>query len=97
MKLNGKPFALVALAGACVFTTGAAFAQADPMFVRGDVGPAQYAPARMMPVDVRVDIGWHGDRYWDGHRYWAHDEWMRHHPHDADPRRFHDDHRPRHD
>jgi hypothetical protein len=44
-------------------------------------------------VGVSINIGWHGDRYYDGHRYWAHDDWMRHHPHDYDPH-HHDDHRP---
>ncbi|WP_421042710.1 hypothetical protein [Paraburkholderia sp. A2RI-6] len=47
---------------------------------------AQYAPhhdgPRMVPVDARVSIGWHEDRYWDGHRYWERDAWMHHHPHD---------------
>jgi hypothetical protein len=83
------------LAGGALLGASAAFAQQDPMYVHGGPPPATYERPHMMPVDVNVNIGWHGDRYYDGHRYWEHDEWMRHHPHDQDPRRHHDDdHRP---
>jgi hypothetical protein len=51
-----------------------------------------YGEPQMIPVGVNITLGWHGDRYWDGHRYWAHDDWMRHHPHDFDPHHHHDDH-----
>ena len=54
------------------------------------------APVGVAPAPVGITIGWHGDQYYDGHRYWAHDDWMRSHPHDRDPRRDgdnHDEHR----
>lgn len=73
-----------AVAGSALLAAGSAFAQAGPP-------PAMYDQARMIPVGVQINIGWHGDRYWDGHRYWAHDEWMHRHPHDPGPRH---DHRP---
>ncbi|WP_179405652.1 hypothetical protein [Burkholderia guangdongensis] len=77
------------VAGGASLTAGAAFAQ--------EVVP--YAPyghadhAHLMPVDLNIQIGMHGDRYWDGHRYWEHDEWMHHHPRDRDPWHHDDDHR----
>ena len=81
------------LGGGAWLTAGTAFAQeAAPL--------APYARAHLIPVDVSIETGMHGDRYWDGHRYWAHDEWMRHHQHDRDPWGHDDDHRPpppRHD
>jgi hypothetical protein len=89
-----KAHSLIAalLAGAALLGAGSAFAQA---------GPAVYGQARLIPVDVSINIGWHGDRYWDGHRYWDHDDWMRRHPHAHDPHRFHDrdhdHHRPMHE
>jgi hypothetical protein len=90
MKTSNKiPRVLIATlaATAALVGTGSAFAQ-ERVIVRDDA-PA-YVQPNMMPVGVSINIGWHGDRYWDGHRYWAHDDWMRHHPHDHDPR--HDDH-----
>lgn len=94
--LNKFPRVLIATlaASAALVATGSAFAQSDRVIVRDDAAPA-YVQPHMMPVDVSINIGWHGDRYWDGHRYWAHDDWMRHHPHDHDPYRHddrHDDH-----
>ncbi len=83
------------LAGGALLTGSAAFAQQDPMFVRGGPAVEAYGQPHMTPVDVSINIGWRGDRYYDGHRYWAHDEWMRRHPHDQDPRHYHDhEHRP---
>ncbi|WGS54631.1 hypothetical protein LFL96_26865 [Paraburkholderia sp. D15] len=70
------------LAGGALLAAGSAFAQ-----------ERVYGEPQMIPVGVSINIGWHGDRYYDGHRYWAHDDWMRHHPHDYDPH-HHDDHRP---
>lgn len=55
------------------------------------------APGGIAPAPVGITIGWHGDQYYDGHRYWAHDDWMRNHPHDPDPRRHGDDHDDHHD
>lgn len=81
--------AVVAIAaGGAALTAGAAFAQDAPY-------QAPYGHARLIPVDVSVQIGMHNDRYWDGHRYWAHDEWVRHHPRDRDPWRHADDRRAR--
>jgi hypothetical protein len=80
------------LAGGALLGATSAFAQTDPMFVRGSVPQATYGAPHLMPVGVQVNIGWHGDRYYDGHRYWAHDDWMHHHPHDYDP--YHHGHRP---
>ena len=81
---------LIALAaGTALLGASSAFAQYAP----APMHPA-YGQARLMPVDVSISLGWHGDRYWDGHRYWAHDEWMRRHPHFHDPhhdRDFHAD------
>jgi hypothetical protein len=82
------------LAGSALLAAGSAFAQ-ERVYV--DNGPGAYSQPHMMPVGVSINIGWHGDRYYDGHRYWAHDDWMRHHPHDFDPH-HHDDRRgPHHD
>ncbi|MGF6773911.1 hypothetical protein P3T18_006425 [Paraburkholderia sp. GAS199] len=78
------------LAGGALLAAGSAVAQ-ERVFI--DNGSAAYGQPHMMPVGVSINIGWHGDRYYDGHRYWAHDDWMRHHPHDYDPH-HHDDHRP---
>jgi hypothetical protein len=78
------------LAGGALLAAGSAFAQ-ERVIVE-DHGPVAYGQPHMMPVGVSINIGWHGDRYYDGHRYWAHDDWMRDHPHDHDPR-HHDDHR----
>ncbi|HTJ93880.1 MAG TPA: hypothetical protein VL424_12325 [Pararobbsia sp.] len=78
-------------ASAALVAANSAFAQTDRIIVRDDA-PVQSVQPYMMPVGVSINIGWHGDRYWDGHRYWAHDEWMRHHPHDAGPRGHHDYH-----
>jgi hypothetical protein len=80
------------LAGGALLATGSAFAQ--ERVVEYGPGPAVYGQPHMTPVDVHINIGWHGDRYYDGHRYWEHDEWMRHHPHDYDPHHHDDDHRP---
>ncbi|MGN6082037.1 hypothetical protein [Trinickia sp.] len=97
MKRSNRPSRsiLIALvAGGALLGASSTFAQDAP-----DRTPAAYPQAHLVPVDLNVSIGWHGDRYWDGHRYWEHDEWMHHHPHDRDPRRFHEhgrdfDHRP---
>jgi hypothetical protein len=83
------------LAGGAMLGATSAFAQADRMVISAPGPVVTYGQPQMMPVGVQIDIGWHGDRYWDGHRYWAHDDWMRHHPHDPDPR-HHDDHHPDH-
>ncbi len=79
------------LAGGALLAAGSAFAQ--ERVVENGPGPAVYGQPHMMPVGVSINIGWHGDRYYDGHRYWAHDDWMRHHPHDYDPH-HHGDRRP---
>ncbi|WP_027802255.1 hypothetical protein [Paraburkholderia dilworthii] len=82
------------LAGGALMAAGGAFAQERVIVERGP-GPVVYGEPHMMPVGVSINIGWHGDRYYDGHRYWGHDEWMRHHPHDYDPRHHgRDEHRP---
>jgi uncharacterized protein YraI len=81
------------LAGGALLAAGSAFAQ-ERVVVENGPGPAAYGQPHMMPVGVSINIGWHGDRYYDGHRYWAHDDWMRHHPHDYDPHHHGDDHRP---
>ena len=81
------------LAGGALLAAGSAFAQ-ERVVVENGPGPAVYSQPHMMPVGVSINIGWHGDRYYDGHRYWAHDDWMRHHPHDYDPHHHGDDHRP---
>lgn len=73
------------LAGGALLGAGNAFAQ-----YAQDQPPPAYAQPHVMPVDVNVSIGWHGDRYWDGRRYWEHDEWMHHHPHERDPYRYHE-------
>ena len=84
---------LVALvAGGALLGASSAFAQYG-----AERSPAAYPQSHLMPVDVSVSIGWHGDRYWDGHRYWEHDEWMHRHPHDRDPHRYHEEHRVPHD
>lgn len=82
------------VAGGALITASSAFAQADRMVISAPGPVVTYEQPHMMPVGVQIDIGWHGDRYWDGHRYWAHDDWMRHHPHDFDPHHHDDDHRP---
>lgn len=85
---------IAALAGAACLSAGTAFAQP---FAQPYAPPARYGEPHVVPVDLSIQIGMHGDRYWDGHRYWDHDDWMRHHPRDRDP--WHHDHRmpPRHD
>ncbi len=83
------------LAGGAMLGASSAFAQSDRMVISAPGPVVTYGQPQMMPVGVQVDIGWHGDRYYDGHRYWAHDDWMRHHPHDQDPH-HHDDHHPDH-
>lgn len=86
-KLSSLLLALVA--GGALLGASSAFAQYAP-----DRASPRDARAHMIPVDVNVSIGWHGDRYWDGRRYWDHDEWMHRHPRDRDPHRFRDeDHR----
>ena len=81
--------AVISLAATgAALTAAAAFAQESPP-------QAPYGQARLIPVDVSIQIGMHDGRYWDGHRYWAHDEWMRRHPRDRDPWRHGDDHRAR--
>lgn len=81
------------LAGGALLTAGSAFAQADRIVISAPGPVVTYEQPHMMPVDVQINIGWHGDRYWDGHRYWEHDEWMHRHPHDWDPHHP-GDHRP---
>jgi hypothetical protein len=80
-KTSRKIIAVV-VAGGALLGASSAFAQYAPT----------YGQPHMMPVGVQINVGWHGDRYYDGHRYWAHDDWMRHHPHDHDP--YAHDHRP---
>ncbi|MFP3555884.1 hypothetical protein SB861_35015 [Paraburkholderia sp. SIMBA_049] len=88
IKKTSRSIVAALIAGGALLGAGSAFAQYAPMHTQ-----PVYEQPRMMPVGVQVNIGWHGDRYYDGHRYWAHDDWMRHHPHDRDP--YHDrDHRP---
>jgi len=83
IKKTSRTIVAALIAGGALLGASSAFAQYVPV----------YGQPHMMPVGVQVNIGWHGDRYYDGHRYWAHDDWMRHHPHDRDP--YHDrDHRP---
>jgi hypothetical protein len=82
------------LASTALLGAGTSLAHADTIVYRDAPQVAAYEQPHMMPVDVSINIGWHGDRYWDGHRYWAHDDWMHRHPHDHDPR--HDDHGPDH-
>jgi hypothetical protein len=77
------------LASGALLAAGGAFAQ-DRVIVE-NYGPAVYGEPHLMPVGVSISIGWHGDRYYDGHRYWNHDDWMRRHPHDHDPRHDHRD------
>ncbi|AXE95400.1 MULTISPECIES: hypothetical protein [Paraburkholderia] len=85
------------LAGGTLLAAGSAFAQ-ERVVIGNGPAPVVYGQPHMMPVGVSIDIGWHGDRYYDGRRYWDHDEWMRHHPRDYDPRHHgrddHNDHRP---
>ncbi|MCC8393873.1 hypothetical protein LJ656_14845 [Paraburkholderia sp. MMS20-SJTR3] len=83
------------LAGGALLAAGSAMAQ-ERVYIGNGPAPAVYGQPHMVPVGVTINMGWHGDRYWDGHRYWEHDEWMRHHPHDRDPRHHddRDDHRP---
>ncbi|MFP6561577.1 hypothetical protein WJ542_25190 [Paraburkholderia sp. B3] len=93
-KTPARAIAAALIAGGALMGATSAFAQSAPFALRADSQP-QYGEPHMMPVDVQVSIGWHGDRYWDGHRYWEHDEWMHHHPHDPGPPHYHeDDHRP---
>lgn len=96
-NLNRTSRSIIAslIAGGALLGASAAFAQQEPMYVHGGPPPATYEQPHMLPVGVDISIGWHGDRYYDGNRYWAHDDWMRHHPRDPDPHRYHDDdHRP---
>jgi hypothetical protein len=88
IKKTSRTIVAALIAGGALLGAGSAFAQYAPMHTQ-----PVYEQPHMMPVGVQVNIGWHGDRYYDGHRYWAHDDWMRHHPHDRDP--YHDHgHRP---
>jgi len=95
---NKKSHSLIAalLAGGALLGASSAFAQYAP-----DTAQTVYARPRLIPADVSINLGWHGDRYWDGHRYWDHDDWMRRHPHAHDPHRDHDRgrdfHRPMHE
>ncbi|PLZ02965.1 hypothetical protein CY652_08610 [Burkholderia sp. WAC0059] len=81
------------LASGALLGAGSAFAQAQPYALTTDTSEA-VGEAHLLPVDLHVSIGWHGNRYWDGHRYWAHDDWMHRHPHDPGPPRGRDDRRP---
>ncbi|MFX1674589.1 hypothetical protein PWR63_20345 [Paraburkholderia sp. A2WS-5] len=91
-KTPARVLAAALLAGGALMSASSAFAQYAP----------HHDGPRMVPVDARVSIGWHEDRYWDGHRYWERDAWMHHHPHDPGPPGWHgdrhemryDDHRP---
>jgi hypothetical protein len=87
--ISRTALAAIAASAACL-TAGTAVAQ--------EATPSEpFGEARLIPVDVSISVGMHGDRYWDGHRYWAHDEWAHRHPHDRDPWN-HDDRRvPPHD
>ena len=78
------------LAGTALMGAGMAAAHAETLVVSAPAY-ATYGQPEMTPVGVSINIGWHGDRYWDGHRYWAHDDWVRHHPHD-ERSYHHDDH-----
>lgn len=84
---NNKPRSLITalLASTALLGAGSAFAYYPPQ-----EAPPVYGQPHMMPINVSINIGWHGDRYWDGHRYWAHDDWMRRHPHGHDPHRDRD-------
>ena len=84
-----------ALASTALLGAGISVAHADTLVYREASPTVVYEQPHMMPVGISINLGWHGDRYWDGHRYWAHDDWMRHHPHDQDPR-HHDDRRGEH-
>ncbi|PMS37779.1 hypothetical protein B0G57_109165 [Trinickia symbiotica] len=84
-------FARTALAVALV---GGSFIAAETASAQERPQRVPYGEAHLMPVDVNVSIGMHGDRYWDGHRYWEHDEWAHRHPHDRDPWHRDDDRRP---
>ncbi|WP_322031131.1 hypothetical protein [Paraburkholderia sp. J76] len=96
-KTPARAIAAALIAGGALMGASSAFAQSAPYGapygLRAEAAP-QYGQPHMMPVDARISIGWHEDRYWDGHRYWAHDEWMHHHPHDPGPPHYRDDHRP---
>ncbi|TAL53175.1 hypothetical protein [Pandoraea sp.] len=90
MKKNhriARSIIAAALAGGALVAAGSSQAYEGPAL-------AVYGQPRLMPVDVSITIGLHGDRYWDGHRYWDRDDWIRHHPHDRDPWRHR---RPDHD
>ncbi|RDU96836.1 hypothetical protein [Trinickia dinghuensis] len=86
---NNKPRSILIaiVAASALVGASSAFAQYAPEPTQ----PA-YAQAHMIPVDVSISLGWHGDRYWDGHRYWDHDDWMRRHPHAHDPHHDRDYH-----
>ena len=92
MKISYS-IAAALVAGSALLAAGSASAQT----VYGVSPQPRYDAPHVIPVEVSVSIGWHGDRYWDGHRYWEHNEWMRRHPHDNDPRHGHDDHRDYHE
>lgn len=92
-KTPARALAAALIAGGALMGASSAFAQSAPFALRADSAP-HYGEPHMMPVDVRVSVGWHDNRYWDGHRYWERDEWMHHHPHDPGPQGWHDDHRP---
>ncbi|HTI17898.1 MAG TPA: hypothetical protein VL598_09560 [Trinickia sp.] len=84
--VSGAALAAV-LASGVWLTAGTAVAQEAPV-------DYSLGHARLMPVELTINVGMHGDRYWDGHRYWSHDEWQHHYPHNRDPwARQNDDHR----
>jgi hypothetical protein len=83
------------IAGGALLSGSTAFAQVDNGMIHGYAPQQGYERPQMIRTAVVINIGWYGDRYWDGHRYWAHDDWMRHHPHDSGP--HHDDHHDGHD
>ncbi|WP_367277756.1 hypothetical protein [Paraburkholderia sp.] len=91
-KTPARALVTAMIAGGALVGATSAFAQSGPYIPRADSHP-QYSEAHMIPVDVRMSIGWHDNRYWDGHRYWEHDEWMHHHPRDPGPPHRHDDRR----
>lgn len=87
MKRSNRPSRsiLIALvAGGALLGASSTFAQDAP-----DRTPAAYPQAHLVPVDLNVSIGWHGDRYWDGRRWWGRDEWRHHGDWDHDHGRGH--------
>jgi hypothetical protein len=47
------------LAGGALLAAGSAFAQ-ERVIVENGPGPVVYGQPHMMPVDVSINIGWHG-------------------------------------